>query len=430
MSIIDYFKIVFTKLVREKKRLVYSLVIFICSIISIGILIFNDNFENLINHNLSNVIGFRTINVNIRPVSEDITKEEQGEKDLKDLKNINHVVSAYDANYNEVVIFESSFLSENLDGTMTLIRGTANTLPTIVAGRGFEDSEKGVAICPTSFYPTYNPRLINRKYLLNGNSLLETTFSVNYYDYISNMQTGELKKNQMHTKNFKIIGLYDVSDRFNDNGTCYISIEDLIEIVDTENSWTKQYEKTSVSFTYKWVSLNVVVDSIENLDFVIEEINNLGFEILGYSSSLDSKLINGIKSIIILTVFLTLLTIILIVRSYIKKMLNSEEKNIAILRAGGYSKKIVHNIYVLQIIINNLIIYIVGVVISLITFFVLKSNVPLFAGLDLMVGGIKLSIVPFLFTFFAVIIIPSSLISYNILKKSNLKIVSMFESAE
>lgn len=426
MRLKDYFSYTLTYLRRNKNKKSYCFVIFLCCIISFVVVTFNVNFGNLIEHNLSNVIGFRTYNVSPR-ISDDIIVEEQFEKDIKDLLTINHVSDVYDSAYNEFVISKSSFKTNKLDGTITLFRGTHLTLPNIVSGRTFKESETNVAVCPTQFYPTSNFNSINKKELINGEDIINTEFTIYYKDYIANMNTGELQENKTYSKTLKIVGLYDVSERFNNNNTCYISTQDIEEIIDADKSWTEQYKG---AINYKGVSLNVVVDSVKNLDYVEKEIINMGFDIVGYTANFDSQLINIIKIVIIAVIFITLITIIYIVKSYSKKILISEEMNIATLRTLGYERKVVRNLYLFYILISHLIIYLIGSILFVLLFVILTNNVPFFVGLKLMMGNIKITIQPFIFTFLSTIIIPTFVIMYNIVKKFKVSIAVLFESDE
>ncbi|MCL2859223.1 MAG: ABC transporter permease [Oscillospiraceae bacterium] len=426
MSIKDYFKTALLLLYRGKKKLIYTIVILLCVIVTIGILIFNLNFDKLFNHVLENNIGFRTITVYPRDSSKSIGDEEQFKNDLTDLLNITHVVDAFDSSNQEVAIFDSSLANEYLDGTVTLNRGTPNTLPTIVAGRGFEEGETGVAIVPVSFFPTFNPELVNREHLINGNTLLGTTFTVYYHDYILD-KNGEPQENQTFSKEFKIVGLYNVAERFDDSGVCYIPAQDLAEIADTQKSWTETQKEIGISASSL---INVIVDHTDNVNYVFEQVQALGFETSGLNAMFDMQVINIIRIVIVLVLFLTIFTTIVITLSYTKKKINSEEKNIAILRASGYSKKTIRNIYIMESLIHNLLIYIIGAIIMLITFFVATYNVPILEGLDLMMGGIGINIFPFIFTFGVVVIIPSLVIIYNIIRKCNLDIVKLLGSEE
>lgn len=427
MSLKDYLKTSWLLLYREKKKIIYTLVILLCCIISIGILLFNVNIETLLNRGLSNIIGFRTISVGQRESTDYIEDEEQLKNDLADLLSIEHVVDAYEEIYRETIITESNLASEHLDGTVTFVRGTTNTLPNIIEGRSFEEGETGVAICPVSFFPTSDSLLVNRKYIIDGRTLLGKTFTVKYHNYVKNNKTGELIGDKTFSKEFKIIGLYDVSERFNNSDACYIPAQDMNEIVNIKNSWEKEQYNSTIKIFH---NLEAVVDSIDNVNNVANQIEKLGFKISGYASSIDMNYINTIRVVIILVLSLTLITSIVIVRSYTKKMINSEEKNIAILRVCGYSKKEIYSIYGLKSLINNFIIYTVGAILGIIIFLILKYNIPYLVGADLVMGGINLYIFPFLFTFLVIVMMPTIIVIHSIITKCKSSIVELIGSVE
>ena len=84
-------------------------------------------------------------------------------------------------------------------------------------------------------------------------------------------------------KEFEIIGLYNTNTTMTNANQCYISMDDMKEIVDTVN-------QNKVTSTY------VIVDSLNNIDSVINEIDNMGY----YSevtTVFDSKIINNFSLI-------------------------------------------------------------------------------------------------------------------------------------
>lgn len=427
----DYIKLSSLLLYRDKKKVIYSIVILICCIVSASILIFNCNVEKLLNHGISNNIGFRTIVVMPRNSQESSDSESQLQKDFADLQNIEHVIDVYDGRYREVSIDKSSFSQKGLDGTMTLSRGTPNTIPTVISGRGFLEGEKNVAICPTDFFPNANPTLVNKKYVIDGNELLGKDFTISYYDYILD-SSQQLQENKRYNSTFKIIGLYDTSERLNDNSVCYVPADNLIEIVDIQESvWSNQNTNDNPSASVSIsVGIDVIVDNLENVESVANRIKELGFEISGYGSTVDTNMINTIHIVIILVLCLTLFGIIVISNSYVQKKINSEEKNIAVLRASGFSRKTICYLYTLKQLIHHFIIYTFSIFIVLIAFWGLVNHVPFLVGIDLLIGGIKIGVYPFVFSFLVVVIIPSLISAFVIIKKFNTPIIKLFSSKE
>ena len=202
---------------------------------------------------------------------------------------------------------------------------------------------------------------------------------------------------------------------------------DIEEIVDTTNSWTQQYNG---ALNYKGVALNVVVDSINNVDYVKEEIIKLGFDIEGYATTLDTNIINIIKIVLVIVIFISLISVIYIVRAYSKKMMFSEEVNIATFRTFGFPKKVVRNLYALTILMNHFILYLIGTIIFALIFIILVNNIPFFVGLKFMTGDIKITMLPFAFAFFSIIFIPTFVIMVDVMKKFKANIGDLFERDE
>lgn len=426
MRIKDYFNFSFLLFVREKKKIFFSIIMTLCCIICIGILMFNYNIQTMIDRALSNVIGFRTICVSQREDLEDMQTNQLNE-DIADIINIEHVIDVYESNYRETIIEKSDFASGSLDGTITFLRGTNKTLPTIVAGRGFEEGETGVAICPVSFYPTADATLVDREHLIDGRTLLNKTFKVSYTDFVRDDDTQELVENETYTKEFKIIGLYDVSERFNSNGTCYIPVQDMNEIISTKNSWEKEDDNSMIKILN---GIDVVVDSVYNVNDVIKHLELQDFEVTGFGAVMDMNYINSIRIMIIIVLFIILFTIITIVNSYCKKMIDSEGKNIGVLKLCGYSKKKICSIYALKGVINYALLFTVGSVLSAIIFDFVKNNIPYLEGADLVMGGIEWYFYPYLFAFFVTVIIPTIFNIYYILKKTKLNTVELIRRVD
>lgn len=122
MSFFDELKLSILLMVREKKKIFYVLLIFLISILSLLILNFNDNVGDLMLKYLNNNIGFRTVNVMQRSNYVENSGEESLIKDVNEIANMEHVIDVYQSDYREVVIRQSDFENDKLDGTITLKR--------------------------------------------------------------------------------------------------------------------------------------------------------------------------------------------------------------------------------------------------------------------------------------------------------------------
>ncbi len=429
MSIKDYFKMSSLAMIRGKKKLSYILVILILVILSLVLFVFRHNIEKIIYNTLTKDIGYRTIVTGFRTEAggfsvgenetSDVLKLENDIKnDIEIFLNMEQVLDAFSSN-NWSTVLVSNLADENIDGTVTLLRGSIKILPSIMAGRTFEEGETGVAICPEQFYPNFEPLQIDKNKIIDGHTLLNTSFTVEYNDYILN-DLRRLEKNQTFTKEFKIVGLYDNSQRMNDNGVCYISVKDITEITNTENAWNKSTVPTLVA----------VINSVDNVDDVINQAEKLGFENISLGSGLNMELISIIRLSIVGVFLLVLFTIIILTSAYVKKKINREEKMIGVLRTYGYSKKTIKYLYVLEILMTNSFIFIIGIIIFLTSYFIALQNVAILVTASFIIGGITIGSLSLIFTFLITVALPCFITAFQINKKCSQDIIRLIGNEE
>lgn len=408
MSFFDELKLSILLMVREKKKIFYVLLIFLISILSLLILNFNDNVGELMLKYLNNNIGFRTVNVMQRSNYVENSGEESLLKDVNEIANMEHVIDAYQSDYREVVIRQSDFENDKLDGTITLKRAVEQTLPTIKAGKKIEN--EGVMVCPIAFYPNYNPLEIYKDNIINGNDLLNNKYKVYFYNYVLDENKRPIE-NELLSYEFEVIGLYDNTETLDDNGVCYIPAEDLKKIIDAQKLENEKNSNISIDY-----SIDVVVDDINNVTNVENELENNGFEVLGRISTFDIQTINIIRIVIIVVLFISISSSFIISSLYIRKKMINEQKTIAILKTSGYLKKNIITIYVMQTLILNLIIYLLSIILFNISFYIIINRIPLLIGIDLLMGKIKLRCLPYIISFVIVVIIPSIITLFGIKK--------------
>lgn len=408
MSFFDELKLSILLMVREKKKIFYVLLIFLISILSLLILNFNDNVGELMLKYLNNNIGFRTVNVMQRSNYVENSGEESLLKDVNEIANMEHVIDAYQSDYREVVIRQSDFENDKLDGTITLKRAVEQTLPTIKAGKKIEN--EGVMVCPIAFYPNYNPLEIYKDNIINGKDLLNNKYKVYFYNYVLDENKRPIE-NELLSYEFEVIGLYDNTETLDDNGVCYIPAEDLKKIIDAQKLENEKNSNISIDY-----SIDVVVDDINNVTNVENELENNGFEVLGTISTFDIQTINIIRIVIIVVLFISISSSFIISSLYIRKKMINEQKTIAILKTSGYLKKNIITIYVMQTLILNLIIYLLSIILFNISFYIIINRIPLLIGIDLLMGKIKLRCLPYIISFVIVVIIPSIITLFGIKK--------------
>lgn len=414
MSAKDYFQITIKNLIRENKNIFYIIITVICTIITLSSLVFRYNFSNYINDSFTKNIGFRTLAVSPILEIDDLGKEK--------LSTIDHVDDVYSIVYYSKLL-DSNLSTDNLDGTISFLYGTVKSSPNVIAGRGFEENERNVAICPINFYPdedAYDLK-INSDYIIDGNDLLNKNFTVTYYSRIYDNDQDRIFDDKKFEKTFKVIGLYNNKQTMDFNNQCYIPAEDMTEIVDIGRP-VDPTNQTSYPYFY------VVVDSLYNLESVMDKISELGFDESYVKNEININLINtvDISGNVILTI--VLVTILLLTSSYIKKKILNETRVIGVLRTSGYNKKIVRNIYLLETILINLFSYIIGLILFIITYSILVKT--LFSTVSYI--GIMISINPLsILLSLAIIIVLSSIVAiFHISKKCHLDIVKLVGSEE
>lgn len=419
MQIKDNFKLALLVLLREKRKVIYFCIILLFVILSLSLFVYRFNTNKMMEYSIANNIGFKTLvflprssNVN----TDEITKEELNElieSDIIDIKNLDHVVDVYRSGYYDFVAI-SDLKNDFIDGTLTLIRGNENTLPDIVAGRPFNSDESGVAICPVHFYPNFEPRQIEKEYVINGYDLINKSFNITYG--ISDENT------EGYIKTFKIVGLYDSSKRFNDNGTCYIPEKDIVEIVDNEKNATS---KNNPMLNSGIPILYAIVDDKENINDVKAQMEEMNFSNIEIASVIDTDMVDTIYMSFISIFVIILISVIIIIPAYTKWRLKSEEKNIGILRVCGYTEKDVCRVYLLKILMQYIILYGVGLLIFICAFAFLKENVQAFINFDYMLGGLKINFGVILFSMLINVCLPVLVMIPYLRKLSKITIVSL-----
>ena len=412
MSKKDYFKLALVEVLRSVKK-VYIFIILICTILTLGLFIFNHNINKMVNIISTKEIGYRSLSV----IPRFINGEYDLDKDVEDLARLNHVIDVF---YGlEGINLESSFKNQDLDGTVYLLRANNKTLPPLKKGRIFNDNETNVAICPLKFYPDSEASNVISSNIIDGDEILDTTFSVTYHDYkLDKKFNSEI--NNTYTKEFKVIGLYDVSERINESNVCYIPIDDMLEIG----------SKETISNGVGIPAITVIIDDIDNVNNVLEEAKKLNFTDISLRAFIDYNQVNIVKMSVIIIFIVMLLLVIAITNSYSKKKINENESIIGVMLSSGYSNKIIKKIYLLEMAIVNLFSYLIGVLLFLIIYFYVINKIPSLTGANIMLGGISVDFLSFFLSFIIIVILPCLFLNMYIDKKCKQNIITLINDGE
>ena len=327
--IIDFLKLSFIRLFRNKKNAFYVIVLSLFTVVLLSLLTFKNSLINYIDNFIIKNIGFRTISVSPRDDVEDFG--------YSDLISINHVQDVHSANYDTASV-ESTFKSDELDGYIDLVYANYSILPSNVVGEKFDADDTGFAICPIDFLPSSEAfnLLVDEKKFLSGYELLNTSFQINYYSYLFDGK--RLIENDKYIKEFKIVGIYDAKKVMNPSNTCYISKKDMEEI---KSITTVNNENTIYGFM-------VIVDNIKNVELVLNDLEKKGFSRVNIRSQIDYDIINKILFACNIVVSVIMASIVIIIINYTKKKYFNDIKSIGLLMTMGYSNNIIVFIYLIK----------------------------------------------------------------------------------
>lgn len=380
--IIDFLRLSFIRLFRNKKNAFYVIILSLFTVVLLSLLTFKNSLINYIDNFIIKNIGFRTISVSPRDDVEDFG--------YSDLISINHVQDVHSANYDTASV-ESTFKSDELDGYIDLVYANYSILPSNVVGEKFDADDTGFAICPIDFLPSSEAfnLLVDEKKFLSGYELLNTSFQINYYSYLFDGK--RLIENDKYIKEFKIVGIYDAKKVMNPSNTCYISKKDMEEI---KSITTVNNENTIYGFM-------VVVDNIKNVELVLNDLEKKGFSRVNIRSQIDYDIINKILFACNIVVSVIMASIVIIIINYTKKKYFNDIKSIGLLMTMGYSNNIIVFIYLLEIVYSSIFSYLIGLFLFLIIYNLIKFY--FFKGLIYSGFEILLHLNTFLISVFVVI---------------------------
>lgn len=407
MKFKDILKFSFLNISRSKKNIYILLVVILCSLISLFSLTVLVSFNHFIESNYYKNIGFRTLNVFYADGSN------MGKPiDTKKLKQINHVVEVFNSKY-ATFTSNSSLENSKYDGIITLNAITENLQLEVVKGENIGD-KRNVAICPINFYPdsSASDLSLSLKNNADDKNLIGKKFKFKYSKYNNNAERPEVIEN--FEKEFEIIGLYNTNTTMTNANQCYISMDDMKEIVDTVN-------QNKVTSTY------VIVDSLNNIDSVVNEIDNMGY----YSevtTVFDSKIINNFSLICNIISLISLSVAVIVLVLYIRKKIINESQNIGVLRSLGYTKKDIKKYYLIEILSSILITYLFSLLMFGLLYVLLKNTI--LSSLNLYNIDIVINLFVYLTTFSIIVIIPYLLSMISIYKVTNKTILKLMKMEE
>lgn len=399
MTLKEKIKLAFSFYKKSRKKVLYSIIMFICCLAVLSTLIFSSNVFRLINISINSWM-FTTLSISPKENSNTITEEEKNQ-----ILNTSHVNDMYYGLYQATTGY---ITLDEVKDSINFIRASKNNLPKIKYGKSYSDKDEKVMVCPEYVhFGSYEN--LDKTNVINMKEYLNQEIEIEYYDYEplnkgNTVLTGD--ESQKFKESFKIIGLYKNGDTITDLSSCFINGNDIERIVDNKYSRINaEKDKLNIDNTVEYSSW-VVVDNRKNVNEVSKKLKNMGFLDVEVMSEFDTGTYGKIFLIIVLTLSISLFTTILVSYLFLKKKIIKEKKNISIMLTEGFTKKDIGIIYALEIFITNFIIFIIPVIISSIGYLIITNNISLLIMLDL-VFNIKIGIINYLLAFILIVILPS-----------------------
>lgn len=395
MKTLSLMKYTIIKIIRNKKNIFFIGILSLCSLLIITSLSISSYINDFIDKSINANVGFRTINVNPNYAYEDLG--------LEVLENNEHILENYSSKYSGTTL-ESSFKNDNLNGQIGLLYGSKYTQPTVIKGTSINDDDTGVAICPANFYPDDNindltiisSQIITSKYLYNQE------FTVTYNSFKYNGYSFDV--DEEYTKTFKVVGIYDNTKTLNMNNECYISPKDMKDIMDTI------YNNLNEGTIYATYS---VVDNISNMDDVMKELEDLGFEDLIPKLSIDTELFNNILNPTKIILIVVCLFILILSFLYTKKKVKNELSDIGMMKTMGFNKSTITFMYFFEIFILSIVSLIISIIVFQIFYNLFANKIFIafkYIGIDLvnkfssyLIAALFITIIPILSIIFMII---------------------------
>lgn len=259
------------------------------------------------------------------------------------LKSIDHVEAVIKQNER----FSTVTIDLEEKTTVLLMGMNEKTLPKIIYGSN--DIERKL-ICPMHLTNDI-ANVLNDKYINMKDKLGKVKL------YVKESQTKII-----HEIDTEISGLYDAQINNYDADICFTSFDFVSEI-------------NKIANTNLYDVIMLFIDDYENLETVNESIKkNINFDFsLDFMYEIDQESVSNVNNIIYVTAVAIITIIILVEASMIKKNIKNKDNEIKTFKSLGYNNKNILIIYSLQNIIQIIISFVLGLIIT--SFFIILIKI-------------------------------------------------------
>lgn len=367
MNILDCIFLSYMNLKNRKKN-VYTTIILISLAVVIFVISlsytnkFLESMEKAINKNIS----YRTIAV----IPNYETSQEEIIKKALNVSNIVKVVPQKE--YYTVVDIEN--IDQNLinNASMSIQGANEEIQPNIIGGRGIYKGENNVCIIPEKFYPYNLDENFNSEDLIDGKTLIGKDIMVKYYSY--DYKDGIQKVNQIFEKKLTVIGTYDQDENMAEYNDCYISFDDMSDIVSDIEENTVYSENTVVAGGNGVFAIVDEAKNVKSVESTLKELGNDDYRVIVRSVA-NTELMETIQIVcVIVSIILMFIAFVNITISTIKSAIERKYE-IGMQKAIGFKNRQIQCITFTENIIIGSLSNIVAITLTVIINIILKKYI-------------------------------------------------------
>lgn len=397
-----------TNLIRNKVNIINIILLSFSS----AIIIFGFSYASSINKLWSDwtkkSIDFRTFSISYD--YDNIREEDAIEK----LKKINHIEGVTRSSGYLMDGLLDEYINDDMDGQI-IIKGIPNNAIDVILGEKLGNSKDNYEIiCAKNFNPN------SQVYKVNFNE-------VKLYDLSNDIgKTLKIKiAGSTIPDNFKLVGLYDSNYNYSAGDVCYASSETVSMLNMKYQKQVFNSGKSDEYGTITYLPIYMTIDSVDNLDEIMNEIQKQGFyadPVININTSIGN---NVVKIVLVLTWVSCILSLaIILITSF--RQIQEREKEFAISKAIGYAKKDINSLLYIESILLGLISFCLSILITIIALFILKNNF-LASNVEFSRMTISMNYIAVILGLVIVVIIPSIASFVSSKKIDNINILNILK---
>lgn len=222
-------------------------------------------------------------------------------------------------------------------------------VPKVTKGKNIQNENE--IICPEYFTSDIVASGVKTSELINMKDSIGKEIKLTFFQDKSKNDSAQI------TKSLTLVGTFD-GDKIGNYDTCYMEISTFKEIDEITKTLN---DSTYIPF------LDVYVDSRKNIDEVNDYLLSQGLN-SSVTSSIDDSFILNILFLSVIILIFVIIGSVIILFSYFKRYYKEEYKNIALLKALGYTNKDISKIILLE----SIFLIGIGLIISVILFILIS----------------------------------------------------------